>query len=121
MLVADTNILSYWLRGDLIEELPREKLVISVVTEIELLSFPSSDPSDESGIRSLLGDLSIIPLTDTIKLCAIRLRKAHRLKLPDAIIAGTAMALQTDLLSNDSALARIPGLKCRKMDLKPAP
>lgn len=37
-------------------------------------------------------------------------RRAKVLKLPDAIIAATAMALGATLLSNDSAFARVEGL-----------
>jgi len=48
------------------------------------------------------------------------LRRRHALKLPDAIIAATALSLHAQLLTNDTKLLRIPGLACERLELKSA-
>ena len=47
------------------------------------------------------------------KHATIQLRKRHRLKLADAIIAGTAFSLGADLVSNDRRLANITEISIR--------
>ena len=48
----DTNITLYKLRGELADPLPEQEVLISVVTEIELLGFPGIDLEEEVGIRT---------------------------------------------------------------------
>ena len=50
----------------------------------------------------------------------IQLRRIHRLKLPDAVIVATAMALDYELMTNDTALAKVPGVRLKAFELKPA-
>lgn len=113
--VLDTNIVLYLLAGRLVDPARVRDACISIVTDIELLSFRLDDEVAERSLRAFLDEIEIIPLTHSIKLHAISLRQNARLKLPDAVIAGTAMALGVELLSNDEALATIPGLHCAKM------
>lgn len=52
-LCLDTNILLYFLKG-VIEMISDKDLVISFITELELLSFPKISPdSEETIIRTL--------------------------------------------------------------------
>jgi predicted nucleic acid-binding protein len=46
------------------------------------------------------------------------LRRQERLKLPDAIVAATAIAFGAEVLTNDKKLGRITGLRCRALALK---
>ena len=46
---------------------------------------------------------------------AICLRREHRLKLPDAIVAATAVELDTELLTNDIRLAGTPRVRVRAL------
>ncbi|MBW4580962.1 MAG: PIN domain-containing protein [Tildeniella nuda ZEHNDER 1965/U140] len=46
-------------------------------------------------------------IDESIKGVAIALRKQHRLKLPDAIIAATAQSLKALLLTSDLKLASL--------------
>ena len=65
---------------------------ISVVTQIELFS---SSKISESELLSLNNFIEIVTVFDTIKieivLICIDLRKKYKLKLPDALIAATAI------------------------------
>lgn len=119
-LLLDTNAVLYALGGRLAEPLPAGNYAVSVITVLELLSFPTLGPGDELAVREFLSDVEAIDLTPPVKEAAIALRRQHRLKLPDAIIAGTALALGADLITNDARLHHIPGLTARSPALKGA-
>jgi len=115
-VVLDTNIIVYFLEGRLANPLPTGRLAVSVITEIELLSFERLDKPIESAIRTFLSrKAQVVALGSQIKEIAISLRRAHRLAIPDAVIAATAIALDTELLSNDVKLGGIPELRCRSL------
>jgi hypothetical protein len=102
----------------LAEPLPLGMYFISVITEIELLSFPALAADQSLALNELLKDVTVVPIHSVIKDEAIRLRRAHRLRVPDAIVAGTAAILDGELLSNDARLKAVPGLRCRPLALK---
>ena len=117
-LVLDTNAVIY-IVGDSLEEPPPDgPYAISILTEIEVLGYQLLDRDTETKIRRLLDSLEIVPLAEEIKELAIVLRQGHRLKTPDAIIAATAIALNSPLVSNDSDLDRVPDLKRVPLALK---
>jgi predicted nucleic acid-binding protein len=115
--VFDTNIVLYHLTGKLADPLPSGQLYVSVVTEIELLSYPLITPAEEDSVRQLLRRVQIVNITDSIKEQAIALRKAHRIKLPDALIAATAVGTASILISNDSSLSNLSGIPCQSLRL----
>ena len=49
---------------------------------------------------------------------AIRLRRERRLKLPDAVVAASALVLDAVLLTNDRHLLTLPGLRSQSLELK---
>jgi predicted nucleic acid-binding protein len=53
-----------------------------------------------------------------VKKLAIILRREHQLKLPDAIVAATALSLGATLVTNDVKLLRLPGLTSQELGLK---
>jgi predicted nucleic acid-binding protein len=116
--VLDTNIVLYLLGGKLLKPLPAGSYAVSVITEIELLSFGGLEPSEEAVIREFLSGVSLVELDSTVRAQAIKLRKQHRLKVPDAIVAASAIVLGVELLTNDQQIARTPGVACRSLDLR---
>lgn len=114
----DTNILIYLLNNRLSDNLPRGRYGYSVITEIELLSFPALTETDREIINDYLGNIVLINLTEEIKQQTIRLRRAYRIKLPDAIIAATAIEAVAVLLTNDKALHTIDNLTCLALQVK---
>jgi predicted nucleic acid-binding protein len=90
VILLDTNIALYYLGGRLAIPIPTGQYHVSIITEIELLSYTSLSPAEEQQIRSFLAQIAIVRIDDAIKNMTITLRKQHRLKLPDAIIAATA-------------------------------
>ena len=115
--LLDTNIILYLLGGRLAENLPIGDYYVSVITEIELLSYPNLDAKTEENIRSFLAQLKLINLNNAIKTKAIQLRREYKIKLPDAIIVATALILNAPLLSNDLRLNNISDLDCRQLKL----
>ena len=116
--VLDTNTVLYLLGGRLAEPLHEAYHFVSVITEMELLSYPLIQAEEESRIKDFLSDVTVAGLTEKIKHTAINFRKIYRLKLPDAIIAATALALKAELLTNDLKLANIAGLSVKLPLLK---
>jgi len=116
-ILLDTNIALYYLGGRLALPLPIGRHHVSIITEMELLSYPSLSLTDEQQIRNFLVQIMIIRIDDTIKNMAIILRKQHRLKLPDAIIAATAQSLGALLLTNDLKLSNLEVVQAQAMPM----
>ena len=116
--LLDTHIVLYYLAGRLEKPLPSSEYCVSVITEIELLSYPRLDERSKNQIESFLDKLTIINLEEEIKERTIELRKKFSIKIPDAIIGATALYLNADLISNDVCFQRIPHLTCHPFPIK---
>ena len=84
---------------------------ISVVTKIEVLGF---NPPEEHYrlLTNFMNDANVIDLSNDIVEACINLRKHHKTKLPDAIIAATALVYDLVLISrNTKDFKSIEGLK----------
>ena len=78
---------------------------VSVITEMEALAYPNATPKTERDTRALLSAFNIIPLNDAVKDIAIKIRRASpAIKLPDAIVAATAVVLDAPLVTQDARL-----------------
>ena len=100
--LADTNALIYLLSGDsCMKPYLSKHIGLSVVSEMELLSFPGITPAEEQRIRLLIHDCSVFFLTENIKNKAVILRHTYKIKLPDAIIAATAIENNLPLITAD--------------------
>jgi predicted nucleic acid-binding protein len=117
LIVLDTNIALYHLGGRLVTPLPDGIFHISIITEIELLSYPSLSPFEAEQICDFLSKLSIVSIDDSIKNTTISLRKQYRPKLPDAIVAATTQSLNALLLTNDLKLSNIATLPTQSLPL----
>jgi predicted nucleic acid-binding protein len=111
-ILIDTNIVIYHLNGDsTIEALLENKNVfISFITEIELRSQKVSSQS-ERVIDKFISYSTVIHSNNQISLEASRLRRVKSIKIPDAIIASTAIATGIPLLSADKVFPGISGLE----------
>lgn len=108
-LLLDTNIVIFYLHGNktAYDFIANNSVFISVISEMELLSFKNLDQEEEKVINDLLSLFTIIDLEDSIKNKAIHLRKKHNLKLPDAIIVASAIYLNCSFVSADKKLLKI--------------
>ncbi len=116
--VIDTNIFILRINDRLAGLLPRGEIVCSVITEMELLSFPKLASAEEALIRAALSKVAIYGIDQDIKEEAIRLRRQSGLKLPDAIIAATAVCHDAVLVTNDAELHNTPGLRSRSLAVR---
>ena len=106
--VLDTNaVIFLTTRGNVIPSVLEDKLkeadlFISVISEIELLSKPKMAADEEENLRAFIAERTIIiDLTDDVKNETIALRRSVKLKLPDCIVAATAVVLDSVLLTAD--------------------
>lgn len=110
-ILADTNFIIYLLEGrkKTLEYLDKF-IVVSVITEMELLGVKNILPKVFNTRKSLLDDTVIFPFDEEIKDIAVSIKQKHSIKLPDAIIAATSIKYRTPLISADKALKRIKEL-----------
>jgi len=85
---------------------------ISVITEIELLCWDTPGEKDLKVLHNFVEDAIVFELDKDIKIKTARIRKSHKIKLPDAIIAATALTYNLILLTrNVSDFKNIDGLE----------
>ena len=83
-----------------------------------MLSFPSFEEGEERAIKAFLAETNVVELSKEIKETAIVLRRKYRYKIPDAVIAGTAIVLEAELLTNDGELSKIQEIHASRLSLK---
>lgn len=128
-LLVDTNIVIYYL-GDALPDPATITLDValeaethlSVITRIELLGYASADADETARTEAFVHWAIVHPLTEDVILRTIAVRKAYRIKLPDAIIAATALVHDFTLISrNDADFGKISGLKYWNPFTSPSP
>jgi predicted nucleic acid-binding protein len=112
IITIDTNIVIKAFKGDeSCKNILSNKIsVVSVITEIELLSWPRLDFEGYNLLGSFLSESFIVNISHEIKESAISIRKNYGLKVPDAIIAATAIIKDIPLFSSDDIFKKIPHL-----------
>ena len=75
---------------------------ISVITEIELLCWKTATEKDLDVIQRFIAEVSVFELDQEIKLITSSIRRKNKIKLPDAIIAATALRHELTLLTRNS-------------------
>ncbi|MBE9107923.1 type II toxin-antitoxin system VapC family toxin [Nodosilinea sp. LEGE 07298] len=116
-LLFDTNIFIYHFNNQLPESgtaLLREGIAgegaYSVITRIEVLGYKQSEAA-ENQAKQLLSQLVELPLSSEIAERTIAIRKSLKIKVPDAIIAATALEYSLQLVSrNEDDFAQIKEL-----------
>jgi len=108
-LLLDTNIILYFLSGDdtLIPLFEGRNLIVSIITEIELLGYSGLSDEELNKTEEFLEICTIINLDTDIKKEAISLRRKQKLKLPDAVILATAHSLKIPLITADSDFKKV--------------
>ncbi len=106
--LLDTNAIIYLLKGK-IKSLPfteDDKILISFITKIELLSYKTTSINEEANIQKLLSHYKILLIDDNLIDKTIAIRKNHGLKLPDSIIVATAMQEKAILVTSDKQIVK---------------
>ena len=107
-ILLDTNVLIMALNNGLV--LPQKNYIISVITEIELLSFPKLSEKEDKILRNFLKNFEIIYIDEKIKEKTISIRKNTFLKLPDSLIIATAITKKATLVTADKQILKYKNL-----------
>ncbi len=103
--VLDTNSLIYALNEQ--SKIPLNDYFVSVITEIELLSYAKLSVNDELIIKEMLSRFKMIELNESVKEKTIDIRKKYKLKLPDSIIVATAIDNNAVWITSDRQLMKL--------------
>lgn len=77
---------------------------ISQITRMELLGYPRLTLEEERQIRVFMANCRVFFIDETTELEAIRLHRTGAFKLPDAIVAATAIIHRLQLLTLDQGM-----------------
>lgn len=78
---------------------------------METLGYAFSDENEKKAIETLLSVLFRLPIDEKVILKVISIRQTRKMKLPDAIIAATALIHDCMLITrNISDFSGLPGL-----------
>ena len=80
---------------------PGIQVVFSAITRIEVLGFPNLTEQEETAARLLLGQFDEIAVTSAVVERTIEIRKSTRIKIPDAIIAASALSSQATVVTRN--------------------
>ena len=83
-----------------------DECAYSFITRIELLSYSAITPLEIESIESILIAMHYLSISQQTENTSINIRRQYQLKIPDAIIAATAIALSLDLLTLDQQLSK---------------
>ncbi len=116
--LLDTNAVRYLLADRWAERAPEGEYHVSVTTELELLSYHRLSPEAEQELERFIVQSAVVDLLERVKSATIRLRRQHRLKLPDSIISATALVLNAVLLTADEKLLKLSEIRTRAVRLR---
>jgi predicted nucleic acid-binding protein len=116
--LIDNNAISNFFSGllnekgmDFMAEILDKTPTISVITEIEALSWINPDKYKEQIVKSFVQDVTVLALAPMVVEQCVAIRRSRKIKTPDAIIAATAISHNLTLITSDSGFEGIQGLK----------
>jgi len=112
-LVSDTNPLIYVLNGSSVlssvaaDILDGKQVWVSVITELELFAKRGLNAQEKKEIEGLIDSCFVLDINSEIKKITKNLLQKYTIRLPDAIIAATAMYLDSPLVTADTMFQKI--------------
>ena len=121
--LLDTNAVIQILAGNpslikMVED--SDFLAISVISKLEFLSYPDLTEDEKNAFSELLEDLTVFDLMasdSALMQEAVAMRIDGGLKLPDAVIAATALVNGCEVITNDAHFAQQKRVQARTYDL----
>ena len=121
--LLDTNAVIQILAGNpslikMVED--SDFLAISVISKLEFLSYPDLTEDEKNAFSELLEDLTVFDLMasdSALMQEAVAMRIDGGLKLPDAVIAATALVNGCEVITNDAHFAHQKRVLARTYDL----
>lgn len=111
-ILIDTNICIYLLNGDLVlgNLVQDQTIFISVITEMELYAFGGNNANSLIALDNFVKLVNITNFDEAIKKNTITIRRESKLKLPDCIIAATAITNKMLFITSDKAFKSVTDL-----------
>lgn len=111
-LFVDTNICIYLLNNDHVvaDLLDGYPIYISFITEIELYAYHSSNPLAKQILDEFIEAVNVVNINSHIKQKTIEVRRNYKLKLPDSIIAASALIENISFITADKGFRKLPEL-----------
>ena len=110
--LLDTNILVYAMKViPSVAPYFEENCFISVIPEIEIIGIEGVSRKEITIRQTAVDFCTIIPLPNTIKNEAIQLKQQFKIKLPNAIIAATALTKGYTLVTADKGFKKFYSLQ----------
>ena len=121
--LLDTNAVIQLLAGNpslikMVED--SDFLAISVISKLEFLSYPDLTEDEKNAFSELLEDLTVFDLMasdSALMQETVAMRIGGGLKLPDAVIAATALVNDCEVITNDTHFAHQKRVRARTYDL----
>lgn len=121
--LLDTNAVIQLLAGNpflrkMVED--SDFLSISVISKLEFLSYPDLTEDEKIAFHELLEDLTVFDLTASDSALieeVVAMRIDGGLKLPDAVIAATALVNDCEVITNDAHFAHQKRVQARTYEL----
>lgn len=105
--LIDTNIIIYYFNGltndERIDELLSDSFNISIITQMEFLVWSgfSTDGHLYQKAQEFISHANVFGLVQSVSDKTITLRQHHKMKMPDAIIAATALVHGLGIVTNN--------------------
>lgn len=101
--LADTNFLIFTSQGNsIVEPFLDYNIGISFISEMELLGVFSISKIQKSNVQNIINECFVIDMNTEIKKYAIQIKQKYKIKLPDAIIAATAIQYNIPFITADA-------------------
>ena len=122
MYTLDTNFVIYYLIKDrqaekfFNENLANTFYFISVISRVELFSYPEISVTEFAAIEAFLSSTRSVLIDNEIAMIAAELRRKYKIKTPDSLVAATALYTNTSLVTrNVKDFEKIKELKIIKV------
>ncbi len=106
MYLLDSNIVVLYLKGSfsktemmLLDNIVDTNPIVSVITSMEVLGYPFTNPQEQIITEQFILGSKVIEVNQNIVDTTIDIRRNNKIKLPDAIIAATAIAFNLTLVT----------------------
>ncbi len=111
LILIDTNIVLYIIKGlKSVESYLNYELALSDISIIELLGVKDIDEKTQMQRQGFIDNVFNYPLNYAIRETAISIKQKYTLKIPDAIIASTAITHKLLLVTADKDFKKIKEL-----------
>jgi predicted nucleic acid-binding protein len=116
--LIDSNVIIGYLAGqipssgmEIVSGIVSNRPNISVISKIEILRF-NDTPENETILEEFINISKVYPLSNNVVELTVKLCKQNKIKLPDAIIAATALLEDLTLVTrNINDFKNIPDIK----------